>query len=261
MTEYFSHFDLCVAINSWSAAQAGAFLGASLRGSARRLLEGIKPSTGDGYRELRRRLKTRYDPDNVTEMYKAMLRTVNRKEGQSLESFSEDVVKLVRKSYPSIGANTQDQLARDRFIDALDDQELRDWVFKATPKDLSTAVSVGVEAESYLKRDRGRRPRVRALVPSVSEEVASLSTMLQSLVSRQEEMAKAIKKVAEGGTESAPNSRRRPRAGPGPDRRCHRCQSPNHFVANCPEPAPGAEKKSGAGAATLVEGARNAQEN
>ena len=106
LNEYLQHFELCVAMNAWTPAQAGGFLGFSLAGTARRLLEGLSPCSAEGFAELKKRLRKRYEPENATGTHKAKLRAMERKDGQTLSSFADDVLELVRKSDPGVSLET-----------------------------------------------------------------------------------------------------------------------------------------------------------
>ena len=76
LTEYLAHFDLCRRVNGWNHEEAGIFLGLSLQGLARRLLGGMSPYVG--YPAMREALIARFQPKNLGEMYKAMLRGKER---------------------------------------------------------------------------------------------------------------------------------------------------------------------------------------
>ena len=64
---------------------------------------------------LKKRLRKRYEPENATGTHKAKLRAMERKDGQTLSSFADDVLELVRKSYPGVSLETQEILAKDRL--------------------------------------------------------------------------------------------------------------------------------------------------
>ena len=222
LREYLRHFDLCIALNGWTDAQAGGFLGVSLGGTARRMLEGINPYSPEGYAELRRRLVARYEPEHATAMYKAKLRSAERGDSQSVSEFADDVADLVRKAYPAMAPDTQEVLAKDKFIEALSDSELRLWVLHVQPESLNDAVSAAIEGETVLQRERIRRPRVRV----AQEADDSLSRRIASL-------EEAVKQVSTG---SRPNKRR---GGAGRGRsECWRCHELGHFARECRAPAP-----------------------
>lgn len=226
LTEYLQHFDLCAVINGWTEAQAGAFLGVSLAGNARRLLEGLNTCTATGYAELRQRLRDRYEPENATGVHKAKLRSIEREETQTLGAFADEVLALVRKAYPTVPHETQEVLAKDRFIEALPDAELRLWIYAAQPSSLKSAVSVGIEGEACLAKEKGRKARVRTVAGG---DVALWEEKLDRLATRVEEMAQRAS-GAEGRTKQ--NNKRRGKI------ICWRCQEPGHMARDCTAPAP-----------------------
>ena len=227
LNEYLNHFDLCVAINNWTPEQAGAFLGVSLNGTARRLLEGIKVDTEAGYLELWRRLRARFEPENATGTYKAQLRAIERRPEQTLSSFASDVLDLVRRAYPTMPIDTQELLAKDKFVDALGDADLRIWVWQTQPPSLNDAVAVAIEGETCLMREKGRRPaaRVRALVePQEQPPVAN---------PQMEELLDMVRQMSTRGGGRGGRGRGGPMRGV-----CYRCQRSGHFARECTAPAP-----------------------
>ena len=253
LKEYLSHFDLCVVINGWSGAQAGAFLGVSLMGTARRLLEGINSCTEEGYTELRRRLVARFEPENATGTHKAKLRAMERTEAQTLSEFADEVVDLVRKSYPGMAWETQDTLAMDRFVDALPDPDLRLWILQAKPATLNAAVASGIEGETCLAREKSRRPRVRSAqelalaqgpgagppppppAPGPAEQISEmvkLVTATNQQLMNQQNNQQSYQRPAQRSWQG--------RGGGGGARKgnCNRCQQPGHHAWECQAPAP-----------------------
>ena len=239
LNEYLAHFDLCATINGWSQAQAGMFLGVSLAGTARRLLEGINPCSETGYRELRRRLRGRFEPENATGAHKAKLRSLERAEGQSLMAFSDEILALVRKAYPTVEPATQEVLAKDRFIEALADSELRLWVLHTQPSSLTRAVAAAIEGETELLKERSRRPRVRAAqgAPQVEDsQISQLVEIVKRVAINQEEFSRRGRGGARG--------RGRGRGA------CFRCQEYGHFARECPAPAPTVRQTAEGGVAS-----------
>ena len=237
LDDYLEHFQLCVEVNGWSEAQAGAFLGVSLMGGARRLLTGVSPSATGGFQALKDALRRRFAPRNQTESYKALLRTRIRRAEESLQDLGEDVWRMMRLAYPEADAKTLDSMGKDRFLDSLGDTQLKHWVFQSKPKTMEEAITTAVEAEAYLSVERTRGGAARAASLSMAEELAVLSKKLEEL----------MQTMVHGG--GNPSRTRGGRKGA-----CFGCGEEGHFRRECPhrprrsaEAQPRAEPQQSAG--------------
>ena len=56
---------------------------------------------------------------------------------------------LTRAAYPDASQELQDVLARDNFIDALTDEDLRLRIRQAKPQSLQKALEIALELESF----------------------------------------------------------------------------------------------------------------
>ena len=137
-------------MNEWDEAAAGTYLGLSLDGPALKLLEGKRVTTAAGYTALREALVSHYEPTNQTHTYKALLRTRQRKPGESLQTLQLELSKIMRMAYPEADAKTIDALVLDRFLSILGDGRLRMWVYQSKPANCHDAVMTALGAEAYL---------------------------------------------------------------------------------------------------------------
>ena len=252
LEEFLDHFDLCVLANAWTPQEAGTFLGVSLDGVARRLLATVKPAAAGGYAQLRAALIQRFQPRCQTESYKAQLRTRMRKPGEPLQNLAEEVSRLVRLAYPDADAGTVDNITQDRMLDSIEDAELRHWIYQGGPKDLASAVTIGVQAEAYLTAERAKTQRVRGSTKSMAENMEDLKGSVDKWMSEKMERwmntvsEKLDRPVVVAGGYSAPptagNAGRARNPGNGPPtgppygpRKCYGCGVEGHIRRNCPQ--------------------------
>ena len=71
-------------------------LAASLRDSVVAILSDLQPSERWNYGQLFFALKTRFEPDNQTQLYRAQLKTRIRRNNETLPELPQDIRKLVR---------------------------------------------------------------------------------------------------------------------------------------------------------------------
>ena len=89
--------------------------------------------------------------------------------------------RLVSKAYPEVAADLQDSLAKDQFIDALGDQEIRIKMRESGPKTLDEAVSRALQIEAMYEaesRHSGGRS-VRLVQEPSSDENSELVELLK----------------------------------------------------------------------------------
>ena len=100
-------------------------------------------------------------------MFRAQLRCSVRGREKTLPEISQAVQRLTRQAYPAAPSSLQDTLARDHFIDALPDSEMRWCIHQARPKCLRDALTTALEVEAFYVAERHRtRVQARAVLPS-----------------------------------------------------------------------------------------------
>ena len=76
------------------------------------------------YKELRDTLKQVYGSEGQAEVFRSQLMMVRRKKRESLTDLAMEIRRLMVMTLPGIGDRTTEIVARDVFLEALDDPDL-----------------------------------------------------------------------------------------------------------------------------------------
>ena len=102
----------------------------------------------------------KFVPKEWVELHKAEFRARHREPDEKLPDLASSLRRLVSRAYPDAVPALQDSLAKDQFIDALKDREIRIKLRECGPKTLDEAVSrtLQIEAiyEAESRRTKGR---------------------------------------------------------------------------------------------------------
>ena len=101
------------------------------------------------FAELYGWVKTRFDTEGQRSRYKAELNARKRKKGETLQSLSSDIARLMGMAYKGEKSTHRDDMGADKFLAALDDEELKLKVMECEPKNLDEAVKHAQRFESY----------------------------------------------------------------------------------------------------------------
>ena len=167
LEDYLEHFEACASLNQWNKVEKVKFLAVSLTGQAREQLIGIKLDRTDAYKKLTSRLQKRYGPGGQTRLYRTNLRTRRQRENEGLRELGQAIRTLARQAYPNMADLERESMAKDYFLDALDDDELHRHVTMARTDSLDDAIATALELEGVLKTERARHRRyVRNVKPN-----------------------------------------------------------------------------------------------
>jgi hypothetical protein len=124
-------------------------------------------SDREDYAKLVMALTSRFGITHQSDLARAKLKTRIKKREESLPELAESVECLTRKAYPDASNDLQDILARDHFIDALYEEDLRLRVRQARPPSLQVALETALELESFQLASRHRTRMFRGAVGNV----------------------------------------------------------------------------------------------
>ncbi|CAC5423343.1 unnamed protein product [Mytilus coruscus] len=174
--DYLSQFEILAELNSWNYVTKSLYLAGSLKGDARTLLTELSPMERTDYQSLVRILNLRFGSMNRAEIFKANLQTRVKRKEESISELAQSIKKLTRQAYPNAPPTLIFTLAKDHFIDALLDSDLRLRIREAQVKDIAEAKMLPLQLEAYRvankqKTNRNRGRPINAVASNKSDRL------------------------------------------------------------------------------------------
>ncbi len=160
---YRTQFEMLAQMNRWTEVEKATYLAVSLKGSALTILSNLPSDSCYEYATLVAAMEARFGNAHQAELHRMKLKGRRRRREEALPELAEDVERLVRLAYPRAAMSLQELLAKDHFIDALADEDMRLKVRQARPRGLREALQAALELESYQLASRERTKPVRGV--------------------------------------------------------------------------------------------------
>lgn len=221
---YLQHFEWVAELNGWREQEKARYLTVSVTGTARQVLAAASHNRMLDYATIVRTLQARFDPLGRLELHRIQLKNRVRQTGESLSTLADDVRRLVDRVFADIPAEARDKLARDSFIDALTDSEMRTRLLQMRTGNIQEVMEAAIELEALTKaeKERGQR-RVREL----GADNGIQCTNYLELKNEVERLKKQLEEAAIRN--SAPRGSNNVRA-------CYNCGDTSHLARDCPKP-------------------------
>lgn len=240
-SDFKSHFEVCAELNCWSMIEKGMYLAVSLRGNAQGVLGNLPSNDQRTYDALCTALQQRFAPTNQTELYRAQLRERKQKAVESLPELGQDVRRLTNLAYPTATVDLKEILAKEQFIDALRDPDMRLRIKQARPVDLNDAVRHAVELQAFQSADKKMQESqgyVRAAEKDISEvKESNTEKVLKDItdaLSLLKKDVKSLKERQDGHFSSQPSlDKREQNATQNRTFKCYFCGRPGHMKNKC----------------------------
>jgi hypothetical protein len=243
-TDYIVQFEMVAELNQWDDRVKAMHLASSLRGVAQSVLGDLDRVARFNYESLTEALDRRFCAENKSELNKTLLKNRSRIDGESLPELSQALRRLAKHAYPEASFTMQDSLAKDQFLDAVGDSDLRWKIFQARPRTLDEALEIAVECEAFQKAESQRSGHnafnksrhVRAVMREHDEQVGTVPPKPDE----NQELLKAI-------LDHLRHDHRQPSQGVGPRYSqqkprnngsviCWNCGQAGHYRRNCDKP-------------------------
>jgi len=185
-----------------------------------------------------RLLKNRFGTSNEEERYRSELRSRRRRRGEPLQSVYRDVRRLMALAFPGQSGSLWEIMARDAFVDALADPNLRCRILERDPSTLEEAIKVASRLEALSRSvgdadhdecwdDSGRRRNrqgrsvahvndeleLRQLVGELREERLHMKEQMDNFCRRQREEVEAVRRSQRENLEALRSSMKDQMAG------------------------------------------------
>lgn len=236
---YKTQFEMLATVNNWSEVEKATYLAVSLKGSALTVLSNIPRDNLYNYSSLVTALEARLGSSHQAELYRIKLKNRTRRRDESLAEVAEEVERLARLAYPEAQAEMLDLLAKDQFIDAITDGDMRLRLRQNHPKNLREALQTALELEAFHLASQQRTKPVRGaavedepdpLVKSSNLTTVSCSDIKQCL---QECLESCLQNKLQYQRRLPGGQQRRRRTIKG---NCWSCGNPGHMQRDCTEP-------------------------
>ena len=222
--EYLVQFSYIAALHGWSNDRQAIILLGKLEGEA------LSVATSDkdmSLMALVARLKENFAPERK-ETFSLKLRTKVQGKEESFEELARDVKKLARKAYPTSDQDTREMLMVESFVNAINDDGLREKLRDRIPKTLNESLHEIRTLSENKELERNRRSKKCQNVSEKSGEEDLVSQVQEQLKVLQDELKqyKKGKTGNEGGQKRRDSGKRVPE--------CYYCHLKGHIKRWCP---------------------------
>ena len=234
---HLTQFEIIARRNQWDDWEKADYLKCTLTGEANHILRDL--SSTATYDEVVARLRQRYGSLDCMEACHVALKTRVRQPGETLSYLMKDIRSLFLQAYPGQTSTLSEIMARDAFVNALQDRDLMIKVLEREPATLDQAFKIAERMELYKSLPVGSESDAKVKPPSkVRGTSATDESLLKSLMESQRAMQKQIAALTEALQKSngvAGQTSELPKATTGKARgTSHYCKKPGHYRPECP---------------------------
>ncbi|MCG8034213.1 MAG: hypothetical protein JAZ03_18850, partial [Candidatus Thiodiazotropha taylori] len=223
--DFLSQFEMAAHANRWDRNTRAVRLACNLRGSAQALLSDLTLEVKYDYDRLVAALTNRFEPENQCDIYKAQIKQRMRKKDEPLTELAQDITRLTRMAYPSAVQDLRDTLAKDCFVEALNDAELEMFVCQKEPETLEEAVRVALKYEAF-SHSRCKRLMTSKSSVRMQHESSDVESVSGGDIREIKAALSEIKQANKSQINPDQNVR--------DTRRCFICNENTHLRRNCP---------------------------
>jgi hypothetical protein len=239
---YRTQFEMLANVNRWTEVEKATYLAVSLKGPALTVLSNVPPDNLYNYSSLVTALDARFGSSHQAELHRMKLKSRIRKREEGLAELADDIERLARLAYPTAPSTTMlELLAKDQFIDALQDGDMRLRLRQAHPKNLREALQSALELEAFQLASQHRAKPVRgATLDDEEQQADGPPRMAFSREDFTECMQQCMQTVCDNLQKKTEEKVNKPASGRWKGKRiirgnCWSCGKPGHMQIHCSE--------------------------
>lgn len=238
---YRTQFEMLARVNNWNEVEKATYLAVSLKGPALTVLSNTSRDNLYNYSSLVTALEARFGSAHQAELHRIKLKNRARKRDESLAELAEDVERLARLAYPEAPPEMMELLAKDQFIDALADGDMRLKMRQSHPKSLWEALQTALELEAFQLASQQRAKPVRGAAIEEREDETTRKDVKQVSC---DDLKQCLRECLDNCFHRNESRRRQRRSlGSAQTRRhrgsikgnCWSCGKPGHMQRDCTE--------------------------
>jgi predicted aspartyl protease len=238
----------------WTEKQQLLYLRTNLEGAAGELLwSHPELSTMD---EVVGVLQNRFGTQNQRERFRIELRTIRRKSGEDLQTLYQEVVRLMSLAYPNERSEAAEVVARDAFLEALNDSAFHFRILERDPHTIEDALKIAIRLEAYERaadhfgtndsKTKMAQRTVRVIDHFEQGPAENSETELKRIISLLSELKAENARLradmetalvgiryADRATLNVSDQRKRNKLNRAADDVCNRCGALGHWARNC----------------------------
>ena len=160
-------------------------------------------------------LEARFGADRFTAIFKTELQQRKQNKGESLSALGQKMRRLVQRAYPAFTESAMEEIAVEKFINALGDSAMRLSIHQSHPVGLEQAVEHAMQLEvwSQVEQKRGAADKDHLRAAPMKDEI-TLNEIMEKI--------RLLK-----------NDRRKTSNPQVQTKLCYACGKPGHFAKDC----------------------------
>ena len=147
---YLIQYGLICDLSGCDESERARYLAASLSGAALSVLANMSAEDRCNYQQLVNALSQRFSDNRSSELACVTLENRRKQPNESLAAYASDIETLVRDSFSTLEAPSSELLAREKFVNGLDNAELRRLIKLHRCSSLADALNFAMESEAIL---------------------------------------------------------------------------------------------------------------